>query len=202
MLPQQQHTADGGEHRLQAQDDGGVGRVGTALADHLQGVADADRDQTRVEQGLPARHGAAEGRSFDDKGRAKTEQAAHHELHSREANGGDPVRVVIEHQQVNGPEQGADHLQQIAVAYGELFGDAEVVEPGHGDEGAYPGVGPGLVAQCQADNGHQYDVETRDEARLGGRGVEQPHLLQGGGAEQHAPGDQAPDQQQAAIARG
>ncbi|MOA13217.1 hypothetical protein D3C78_1332560 [compost metagenome] len=109
---------------------------------------------------------------------------------------------MIQHQQVNGPEQGADHLQQITVAYGELLGHAEVVEPGHGDEGTNPGVGPCLVAQGQADDGHQYDVETRDEARLGGRGVEQPHLLQGGGAEQHAPGDQAPDQQQAAIARG
>ena len=35
MLSQQQYPADGGEHRLQTQDDGGVGRVGTALADRM-----------------------------------------------------------------------------------------------------------------------------------------------------------------------
>lgn len=100
---------------------------------------------------------------------------------------------------MHGPEQGPDHLQQIAVADGELLGDAEVVEPGHGDEGAYPGVGPGLVAQGQADDGDQDDVEAGDEARLGGRGVEQPHLLQGGGGEEHGAGDEAPGQQQAVI---
>ena len=199
MLPQQQHTADGGEHSLQAEDDGGVGRMGAALAHHLQGVTHPHRHQSRIEQRLPARHGAAEGRGLDDKRRGQTEQAAHHKLHPGQANGGDAARVVIQHQQVNGPEQGADHLQQVAVAYGEILGDAEVIEAGHGDEGANPGVGPCLVAQDQPQHGHQYDVEPSDEARLGRRGVEQPHLLQGGGGEEHCAGDETPDQQQARV---
>jgi hypothetical protein len=38
------------------------------------------------------------------------------------------------------------------------------------------------------------------EARLGGRGVEQSHLLQGGGTEQHCAGEQAAGQQQPVIA--
>ncbi|MNH16703.1 hypothetical protein D3C79_763520 [compost metagenome] len=174
--------------------------MGAALADHLQGVADADRHQAGVEQRLPARHGARQGRRLYDKRRAKAEQAAHHKLHPGEADRRDPVRVVIQHQQMDGPEQGAGDLQQIPVTHAEVFGHAEVVEPGHGDEGADPGVGPGLVAQGQADDGHQYDVEAGDEARLGGRGVEQSHLLQGGGTEQHSAGEQAADQQQPVIA--
>ncbi len=60
-------------------------------------------------------------------------------------------------------------------------------------------LGPRLVAQGEPDHRHQYDVETGDETRLGCRGVEQPHLLQRGGAEQHGTGDEAAGQQQTPI---
>lgn len=65
------HTADGGEHRLQAEDDGGMGRMGTALPHHLQGIADADRDRPGVEQRLPARHGTTRRRVWMTKAVAR-----------------------------------------------------------------------------------------------------------------------------------
>lgn len=58
------------------------------------------------------------------------------------------------------------------------------------------GVGPGLVAQARPMTGPD-DVETGDEARLGGRGVEQSTCCREA-AEKHGAGDE-PGQQQAVI---
>ena len=57
------------------------------------------------------------------------------------------------------------------------------------------------MAQQQPQYRHQNDVEPGDETGLGGGGIEQPHLLQGGGTEQHQPGQHTTDQQLAMVAR-
>ena len=102
---------------------------------------------------------------------------------------------------MHSPEQGTDYLQQIAKADGELVGDAQHIETGQRDDGADPGIEAALVAQQQPQYRHQNDVEPGDETGLGGSGIEQPHLLQGGGTEQHQPGQHTTDQQLAMVAR-
>ena len=117
---------------------------------------------------------------------------------AREADGVGPGREEAYDDDVQGPEKGSDELAKVARRHLEPAAHRDDVEAHDGEAGSDPALQSYAPSEEEADDGHEYHVEARDEGGVArGRGHD-THLLEaradeedgtGDGRVYHAPGE-------------
>ncbi len=92
-------------------------------------------------------------------------------------------REVVDTQDVSCPEESADHYDDIAAHYREVFGDTQEIEPGDSDDSAQPVEKRRPVLEENAEEGYDDDVKGCDEPGLSGIYRDEAQLLQVEGEE-------------------
>ena len=100
--------ADGGEDGFGGEDDGGEGRLGPLLRQHLEGVGYAHREESAEQDGPLGGQDALQGDILKDHRRDQPQAAADEELPGGEAEGGYAVDEAIHDEDVPRPEEGAE----------------------------------------------------------------------------------------------
>ncbi len=93
---------------------------------------------------------------------------------------------------MTGPQEGSQKDQQIPPGHAQSPGQAQKVEPRHGQNRTQPGLGPGSLLPQQARQGHDDDIQPGDKSGFPGGGVNDPCLLQRRSCEQDQTGGQPP----------
>ena len=102
---------------------------------------------------------------------------------------------MVHHQNLSGEAEGAGQDIEVPAGNAQLLTDAEAVQPPHRQGHPQPQGAGNLLPQDQPRQGHQNNVQRRNEARLAGGGGLQALLLEKAGHRQRRAAAQAPQNQ-------
>ena len=110
---------------------------------------------------------------------------------------------MVHHQNMAGKAKRAQNQKPIPRGDGKVLADAQQIQPGHAQKDGQPYQPRRPSAPQHAQQGHQHDVERRDEPRLARtRAHGDAHLLKGTGQRQHGAAAHAAGQQRPALRGG
>lgn len=182
-------TEEGGKGSLGAHDEGRVAGWGDALGNDLAGVGQADGEDASIENDPPGSVKTFEGCRFEDEAEEQAEQAAGEELDKGEAIGIDAGGEFADGDDLQGPDEGTDEFEGVAIGEGEAAFGAEEPHASGGDENGNPDrAGGGLPPEDGQQRGDEDDVKPGDEASLASGGVGQTSLLERGTTEDEQAG--------------
>ena len=102
---------------------------------------------------------------------------------------------MIDHQDMQGKQQGAQKYVEIPHVHGEPFRNTQEIKAHKGDAHCRPDLPSHLLVQEDPQHRHDHNIKGSDKPGFPGRGIHKPDLLQAaGGKKKNAAADAADDQ--------
>lgn len=193
-LAEQQRAEHRGEERFKAHQQRDDRRVAALLGEYLECVAEAAGEHRDVQQRPYARRDIAERYRLH---RQRKERRQHRDDEEHPAAEHEPVNAraePVDSEDLHGEEERAQQEVQVAGGDGEAIGNAQKVHA-HDRNGNGEPVPRGYpLLEKYLPDGHEHDVQRRDEPGLsGGRAHVERQLLHIGRGKQRRAADDAAD---------